>query len=85
MTDLRRPITDCVGSLRHKMCRCGHNGEGDHPCHYGVYTCGKPSTQRFYNAKAVALSGMQMKFQVSDTWACDQHWEEYLKVYGEKK
>lgn len=63
-----------------ETCRCGYIGEGEHPCHAEGYTCGKPAKQRFYNPQTVALSGMQMKFQVQDTWACDQHWEEFLKL-----
>ena len=50
-------------------CRCGFT-EGDHPCHYAGYTCRKPATQRFYNPELVSLAGMQMKVQVTDTWAC---------------
>lgn len=58
-------------------CRCGHTGEGPHPCHAKGHTCGKPATQRFYNARPVCLSGMQMKLGVSETWACDECWEEF--------
>lgn len=39
---------------------------------------------RFYNPKLVSLSGMQLKFQVSDTWACDECWEKF-DVYQQKK
>lgn len=62
-----------------KTCRCGHTGEGEHPCHFAGYTCRKPATQRFYNPRAVALAGAQMKFDVQSTWACDEHWEAYVE------
>lgn len=68
-------------------CRCGHDGQGPHPCHAKAYECRKPATQRFYNAQPVALSGMQMKLQVQDTWACDECWEEFkamVKVAQER-
>ena len=55
-------------------CRCGHSGDGPHPCHYNAYKCGKPAQQRFYNAHPVALAGVQMKFQVTETWACEECW-----------
>lgn len=60
-----------------KGCRCGWNGEGEHPCHWGAYTCRKPAKQRFYGAKPVCLSGVQMKLGVSETRACDEHWAEW--------
>ncbi len=62
-----------------KTCRCGYSGEGDHPCHAEGYTCGKSAKQRFYNPRPVALSGFQMKLQVEETWACDEHWESFQK------
>jgi len=66
-------------------CRCGHDGQGSHPCHAKAYKCRKPASQRFYNAQRVALTGMQMKLQVQDTWACDECWEEFkaMKVAQE--
>lgn len=68
-----------------KSCRCGFSGEGSHPCHNNGYTCRKPATQRFYNARPVALAGVQMKLQADETWACDECWEgfkEFLKKNG---
>lgn len=56
------------------ICRCGWDGQGEHPCHARGYTCGKPARQRFYGAHLVALAGVQMKVGISDTWACDEHW-----------
>jgi len=58
-------------------CRCGHSGDGPHPCHHNGYTCGKPAQQRFYNARPVCLSGVQTKVAVDETWACDEHWESF--------
>ena len=60
-----------------QQCRCGHSGSEPHPCHANNYSCGKPATQRFYGATQVALAGMQMKVQVSETWACDDCWNTY--------
>ncbi len=56
-------------------CRCGHVGGEPHPCHGLGYTCRKPARERFYNARPVALAGMQLKFQVNQTWACDECWD----------
>lgn len=68
------------------QCRCGYNGEeGEHPCHGGAYTCRKPAKQRFYGARLVALAGVQMKAEVSDTWACDACWERYLELMEDRK
>lgn len=39
------------------------------------HRCGKePGSIRFYSPKLVPLAGMQMKFQVRDTWGCDACW-----------
>lgn len=64
----------CGVIMEMNTCRCGHVGDGEHPCHGNAYTCRKPSKQRFYNARPVALAGMQMKLQVTDTWACEECW-----------
>lgn len=62
-------------------CRCGYNTSNDyHPCHGNGYTCKKPAKPRFYNPKLVALAGVQTKFQVSETYACDDCWENFSKV-----
>lgn len=55
-------------------CRCGWDGQGEHPCHADEYTCRRPARRRFYGARPVALAGVQFKLQASDTWACDEHW-----------
>ena len=60
-------------------CRCGHEGNKEHPCHGKGYICGKPSIQRFYNAKPATLAGSSMKFDVMETWACDECWEAFSK------
>jgi len=63
-------------------CRCGYTGpEEGHPCHFNGYLCGKPAKQRFYNARPVALAGMILKFETTDTWACDEHWESWRKEH----
>ena len=58
-------------------CRCGHSGDGPHPCHNDGYTCRKPATQRFYGAHLTCLAGMQMKYGMHDTWACDDCWAKF--------
>jgi hypothetical protein len=66
------------------ICRCGYTaGAGPHPCHGNNYRCKRPAEQRFYNATAVSLSGMQMKLQVNDTFACDICWKEW-EEYGQQ-
>lgn len=59
-------------------CRCGHTGDGPHPCHGKGHTCGKPSTRRFYNphppGKFASLAGATLKFEMADTFACDECW-----------
>lgn len=55
-------------------CRCGHEGEGPHPCHARFYMCRKPATQRFYGARPAPLAGAQLKFVAQETWACDECW-----------
>jgi len=60
------------------MCRCGYEGPDDqHPCHGRGYTCRQPAEHRFYNARPVALAGVQMKLSVDDTFACDECWAEF--------
>jgi hypothetical protein len=65
-------------------CRCGYqSGDAHHPCHGKGYTCGKPATMRFYNARPVALAGVMPKVQADGTWACDECWawfQEYVKT-----
>lgn len=62
-------------------CRCGHADAGlPHPCHGGAYTCRKPARQYFYNPRPVALAGMQMKLGISETWACDECWDSFVKL-----
>lgn len=54
-----------------ERCRCGWDGTGEHPCH-----CCKdqPGTMRLYDPRLVPLAGMQMKFEMRDTNACDGCW-----------
>jgi hypothetical protein len=58
-------------------CRCGFQGTGDHLCHGKGYTCTNTGSFRLYNAQAVALAGVQMKLQGTDTWACDSCWDAF--------
>lgn len=65
-------------------CRCGYSGKDDeHPCHGDGYVCKNPSLQRFYSPKIVSLAGMQMKFDICDTWACDECWDSFKKLLEE--
>ena len=67
-------------------CRCGaKKDDTPHPCHGEAYTCRKPAERRWYNARPVALSGMQMKVQVEDTWACEECWSKFKSVGKERK
>lgn len=59
-------------------CKCGHKEKGMHPCHGKEYSCKKPSKQRFYNPKPIG-SGENLKFSVSETWACDECWSWFLE------
>lgn len=67
-------------ALPNPACRCGWDGQGEHPCHYprvgGVsYSCKRPAKRRFYEpTKLYSLPGMQMKMSVSETFACDECW-----------
>lgn len=66
-------------------CRCGFDPAVDtiHMCHSGYLfvdpdkRCKNPGTQRFYNTGPASLAGMQMKFQVADTIACDECWAKF--------
>jgi len=62
-------------------CRCGYDetDEAPHPCHGNGYACRKPAKHRFYNPELVALAGVQMKVQVTDTWACDECWAWFMQ------
>jgi hypothetical protein len=57
--------------------------DGPHPCHGRNYTCGKPATQRFYNARTVTMEGEHLKFQTTDTWACNECWAEFTEYLDE--
>ena len=62
-------------------CRCGWYGVGDHPCHHAAYTCRRPAKRRFYvPSMAFTLAGGQLKFSMSDTFACDECWEAFSKL-----
>lgn len=61
-------------------CRCGYDGEDyAHPCHGAGYTCRRPARHRFYVEGPAALSGVQMKLNMRDTWACDICWTSWIR------
>jgi hypothetical protein len=66
-------------------CRCGHDGNGQHPCHAMEYTCRKPATQRFYNARPAALTGAHVKLTTTETWACDECWAAMTRLLEEHR
>lgn len=61
-------------------CRCGHSGDGPHPCHFNGYTCRAPATSRFIATPGTSLAGMQMKVGAYETFACDECWEKYKSM-----
>ena len=76
-------------------CRCGHpkDSSAPHPCHKykqkvggrmnELVRCGQPAKQRFYNPHPVALAGMQMKLEVTESWACEGCWAEFVEMMRE--
>ncbi len=69
-------------------CRCGYPAgllDDPHPCHGHGYTCGKPAQHRLYSARLVGLGGMQTKFSMSETWACDDCRREYAPMVRVKE
>lgn len=67
-----------------ESCRCGHSGDGPHPCHFAVYTCGKPAKPRFYAVGPATLPGASLKVSALQTWACDECWEKYQEIQKQK-
>lgn len=63
-------------------CRCGHTGDGPHPCHGDGYRCRAPARHRLYAARLLSLAGMQPKVGATDTWACDSCWAEFNAERG---
>ena len=55
-------------------CRCKRATPETHPCHGWGYTCPNPAKRRYYNFRAAALAGQQLKFGATDTYACDECW-----------
>lgn len=68
----------CGGNMSNN-CRCGFQGDGEHPCHGMGYSCKNPATTRFVTYPT-ALSGMQMKLGAYQTWACDKCWENFKQI-----
>ncbi len=58
-------------------CRCKRETDDSHRCHGNGYTCPNEGRMRFYQANLTSLSGMQLKFQTHQTWACDECWAAY--------
>lgn len=65
--------------MNKQPCRCGHSGADPHPCHGEAYTCRKPATFRVYAPRVVSLTGVQMKCEVSGTYACDACWAAFAE------
>lgn len=63
-----------------KKCRCGWDGQGDHPCHAGKYTCGKPGTERVIAGGWAVLAGNHPKLDAYVTYACDEHWKIFKEI-----
>jgi hypothetical protein len=63
-------------------CRCGHSGEGPHPCHFAGYSCRAPASARFVAVPGASLAGVQMKVSAYETFACDECWEKYKAMRG---
>ena len=62
-------------------CRCGWDGNGEHPCHGRGYTCGRPAKARYYEpSKMYSLAGAQPKFCAQQTYACEECWESFKKA-----
>ena len=59
-------------------CRCGHDGQGVHRCHYARKipgeACQNPAVDRLVPT-AGALAGMQLKFSCVAGHYCAGHWE----------
>ncbi len=77
--ELAKEARDRIGiSEADAACRCGWDGNGDHPCHAKGYTCRKPATARYLTYLS-CLAGAQMKLGASQTFACDECWEKFKK------
>lgn len=61
-------------------CRCGWDGTGDHLCHRCHVAIG---SSRLCDLRAVALAGMQVKFQAYETWGCDGCWTWYQSQFDQ--
>lgn len=64
-----------------EKCRCGHTGDGPHPCHADGYSCRQPATARLIPMPlgTGALAGAQMKLTVYETYACDVCFEKHRR------
>jgi hypothetical protein len=65
-------------SLSLQSCRCGYNGEGEHPCHRCISKGGEVRPgKRHFITYPTALAGMQMKLGAYETFACEPCLKEY--------
>lgn len=72
--------------MQKTACRCGfiESTSEPHPCHANGYLCRKPAKQHFYVPGNFALAGAQMKVSASDTWACNECWEKFAKLFKQR-
>lgn len=69
-----------------EACRCGWDGQGDHPCHGNGYRCRQPAKARYYEPHLnYSLAGAQMKMSMAQTFACDACWDEFREKQKEQK
>lgn len=61
-------------------CRCGHDGNGHHPCHGSVYTCRQPAKIRFITNTNATVGGSNVKLIAKTTFACDDCWNQYKQI-----
>ena len=61
-------------------CRCGHTGDGPHPCH----RCGRRPGDRVLRGQETpySIAGMQPKVSALETWACAECRAEYRREGG---
>lgn len=68
-------------------CHCSRDTPA-HLCHGADYTCPRPAKSRLYRTSQhidFALAGVQTKFVMTETWACDECWAEFVSKIKEMK
>ena len=64
--------------MSNTACRCGFNGEGEHPCHRCLNKGGEiRSGKRVFISYPASLAGMQVKTAAYTTFACEPCLAEY--------